>query len=234
MINKDIYSLWISGDLWDVHKLCIKSVQNFGHSLIIYSFDKNITTECEVRDAREIMDESEIYYYKNMMGGNPNFKFGGIAEKLKAKMLGTLGGVHIDLDVVFLKEFDYPEEYVFRPHNLGVVGNVIKAPQWCELSQLYYDWTTKIDENNTDWEKSFKGLNKFVTNLNLSKYIAPVEELGKDTPEYWWDFIHTNKRPDSRLKLIHFCGAMNEFNNAKKDSLYIELLENYKIKKGSF
>jgi hypothetical protein len=230
MNNKEIYSLWINGNLWDVHKLCVKSVQNFGHKLIIYSFDKNITTECEVRDAREIMDEKEIYYYKNMMGGNPNFKFGGIAEKLKAKMLGSLGGVHIDLDVVFLKEFDYAQEYVFRPHNLGIVGNVIKAPVWSELSQLYYRWTEKINENNTDWEKSFKGLNQFVKDLNLEQYIAPVEELGKDISEYWWDFIHTDKIPDEKLKLIHFCGAMDEFKNAKENSYYKKLLKKYDIK----
>ena len=216
MKNKEIYSFWVSGDLWDVHKLCIKSVQNFGHNLIIYSFDNNITKDCEVRDAREIMDESEIYYYKNMMGGNPNFKFGGIAEKLKAKMLDVLGGVHIDLDVVFLKEFDYSQEYVFRPHNLGAVGNVIKAPKGCELSQLYYNWASKIDENNQDWEKSFRGLNQFVKQLNLDKYIAPVKELGKDVVEYWWDFIHTNKIPDENLKLIHFCGAKFEIKKAQE------------------
>lgn len=227
MNNKEIYSLWISGNLWDVHKLCIKSVQNFGHSLIIYSFEKGITSECEVRDAREIMDEKEIYYYKNMMGGNPNFKFGGIAEKLKAKMLHTLGGVHIDMDVVFLKEFDYNTEYVFRPHNLGVVGNVIKTPKQCELSSFYYNWASQIDENNTDWEKSFRGLNKFVNQLNLKKYIAPLNELGKDSGEYWWDFIYTDRTPDENLKLIHFCGAMNEFSNAKKESYYVKLLKQY-------
>lgn len=229
MNNKEIYSLWINGNLWDVHKLCIRSVQSFGHPLIIYSFDKNITTECEVKDAREIMDEKEIYYYKNMMGGNPNFKFGGIAEKLKAKMLGVLGGVHIDLDVVFLKEFDYTSEYVFRPHNLGVVANVIKAPKESKLSQMYYNWASKIDENNTDWEKSFRGLNQFVKQLDLQNYIAPVKELGKDTKEYWWDFIHTDRIPDKDLKLIHFCGAMNEFNNAKENSFYKQLIKKYNI-----
>lgn len=229
MDNREIYSFWISGNLWDVHKLCIRSVQNFGHKLIIYSFDSSITNECIIRDAREIMSESEIYYYKNMMGGNPNFKFGGIAEKLKAKMLGVLGGVHIDLDVIFLKEFDYSQEYVFRPHNLGVVGNVIKAPKWCELSQLYYEDVNKIDENNTDWEKSFKGLNQIVKNLHLEQYIAPTEELGKDIPEYWWDFIYTDKIPNENLKLIHFCGAMNEFKNAKENSYYKKLLKQYHI-----
>jgi len=84
MNNNTIYSFWISGVLKNINHLTIRSFQNHGHKFVIYAYEPfGLTGDCEVRDAREILPESEIFYYKNMLGGNPNFKFGGIAERLK-------------------------------------------------------------------------------------------------------------------------------------------------------
>lgn len=193
-----------------------------GHKFILYSYDLSVTNECDVYDARLILPESEIFYYKNMLGGNPNFKFGGIAERLKAEMLYQLGGWHVDLDVTCLKPFDFPDEYVLRPHEKGVVGNIIRAPKHSELAKRYVEHTKTIDENNRIWEASFMGLNKIVAELDLSKHIQPKEVLGDDSEAYWKAFMKTGSTLPTELKAIHWCHAM-QFKcepNSVLDNLY--------------
>lgn len=210
MNNKTIHSFWISGPLSAINLLTIRSFQKHGHEFILYAYDLSITNECEVRDARLILPESEIYYYKRMLGGNPNFKFGGIAERLKAEMLYAIGGWHVDLDVTCLKPFDFDADYVLRPHAKGIVGNIIKAPAQSELARQYILETKTIDENNRIWEKGFMGLNRIARELQLEKYILRKELLGNDSSEYWEWFLKAGEQPDDSLYAIHWCNAMQK------------------------
>lgn len=246
MSNK-IYSLWISGPLTDVNLLTIRSFQKHGHEFILYSYDLSVTNECEVRDARIIMPESEIFYYKRMAGGNPNFKFGGIAERLKAEMLFQLGGVHVDLDVTCLSNFSTvtnflptdawtinedssysPPEYFLRPHNEGgIVANIIKAPAYSEFARRYLEHTKTIDENNTEWTKSFRGLNQIVKDLKLNVYILPKEVLGDDSDEYYRKFLHPGNVPNPELHCIHWCNARKL--DSEQGSYFQSLLKEYNL-----
>lgn len=230
MSDKIINSLWISGPLQPVNLLTIRSFQEHGHEMVIWSFDTTITTECRVEDARQFMDEKDIFYYKNMMGGNPRFKFGGIAEKLKAKLLYELGGWHVDLDVTCLKSFDWFDSfpYVLRPHPHGTVANIIKSPPHSELARRYIEWTNTIDENNTHWEKSFLGLNSIIDDLMLIYYQMPPECFGMDIDEYWKIYLQNNGLiPPIERSAIHWCGAMGM--QYETGSFYDSLLKKYKI-----
>ena len=228
-MNNTIYSFWIAGPLRNINHLTIRSFQNHGHKFVIYAYEPfGLTGDCEVRDAREILPESEIFYYKNMLGGNPNFKFGGIAERLKAEMLFQLGGTHVDLDVTCLKSFhDLTGDYFLRPHEKGVVGNIIKAPKHSELARRYVEHTKTIDENNRIWEKSFMGLNKIVSDLGLEKYILPKEVLGDDSSEYWEKFLKAGNTPNKHLHAIHWCNAMQK--DSEENSFYQYLLKQYNL-----
>jgi len=222
-----VYSLWIQGPLNRLNKLAIESFKANGHKFIIYSFDKSIEANCEVRDANDIMPEDQVYFYKHLGG---NFRFGGIAERLKSEMLYQLGGWHVDLDVVCLQPFNMPEEYVLRPHPSGVVGNIIKAPVGCELGKRYVDWTRQIDANNTDWEKSFRGLTYAVSDLGLQQYIVDKEIFGTDEEQHWRPLLNNNGTvPPGERKGIHFCGAMGYYNNYQEGSFYDSLLKKYNI-----
>jgi hypothetical protein len=225
-----INSLWISGPLRPVNLLTIRSFKEYGHEPVIWSYDPTITTECRVEDPRDILPESEIFYYKTMMGGNPRFKFGGIAERLKAHLLYELGGWHVDLDVTCLHSFAtfYPTQYTFRSHEKGVVANIIKAPKHSEMAARYINWTKRIDENNDHWEKSFLGLNKIIADLELGKYIAPVKILGNDNRENWELYLKNNRQePHSLMHAIHWCGAMGM--TYEEGSFYHSLLKKYHI-----
>lgn len=226
-----IHSFWIAGPLRPVNLLTIRSFLAAGHPFMLYTYDISLLTAAPegiiVRDAREIMPESEIYYYKNMMGGKESFKFGGIAERLKAEMLYQLGGWHVDLDVTCLKPFDFQSEYVFRPHAQGVVANMIKAPKHSELARQYLAHTKTIDANNQDWTKSFRGLIKIITSLGLAQFILEPSLLGTDDAPYWQIFREPGFAPGQLQKAIHWCCAMEA--PYAPNSFYHSLLQKYKL-----
>jgi len=258
--NKTINSFWISGPLSEMNILTIKSFVENGHEFHLYCYDVDGTItnlvehgvysyfrDCKVLvwDANIILLESEIYYYKNMAGGNPAFKFGGIAERLKAEMLYKLGGWHVDLDVTCLQHFDFrfkdgkivtmpnglgfPEsEYVLRPHNSGgIVANIIKAPAQSEFARRYVEHTKTITADNTIWEKSFTGLNQIVKDLQLEKYILPANVLGDDSDLYYRNFTKYGYAPEPELHAVHWCAARQLA--YEPGSFYESLLIKYKL-----
>lgn len=244
MNNKAIHSFWISGSLSEMNLLTIKSFLANGHDFHLYAYAKDEHIRQlydnglypEFRDgtfkifaADEIIPESQIYYYKNMAGGNPAFKFGGFAERLKAEMLFKLGGFHVDLDVSCLKPFDFESDYVLRPHNSGgIVANIIKAPAGSEFARRYVEHTKTINAENRDWEKSFKGLNQIVKDLDLEKYILPANVLGDDSDLYYRNFTKKGFEPNPELHAIHHCAARQlEY---EPGSFYESLLIKYNLK----
>lgn len=222
-----IYSLWIKGPLSNLNRLAVRSFQEHGHELVVYSFDSTIDPGCEVLDANQIFSEEEIYLYKYLSASH---KFGGIAERLKAEMLFQLGGWHVDLDVVCLKPFSFTQEYVLRPHPKGVVGNIIRAPRGCELAKMYVEWTKTIDENNTVWEKSFHGLTNGVISLKLQGYIVDKKIFGTDEQSWWVPLLwNSGITPHPDTYAIHFCGAMKYYEQYTQGSFYESLLKKYSL-----
>ncbi len=222
-----IYSLWVKGPLSPLNYLSVRSFQAHGHEVVVYSFDPSIDPGCEVQDANQIFSEKEIYVYKHLIDSH---KLGGITERLKAEMLYQLGGWNICMDVVCFKPFDFSQDYVFRPHPQGVVGNIIRAPKGSDLAKRYVDWTKTIDENNTDYEKSFRGLAYAVQDLGLQRYIVDQKVFGTDDKIWWAPLLQNNGvAPHKDCYAIHFCGAMKYYETYAKGSFYDSLLQKYNI-----
>lgn len=222
-----VHTLWVEGALSPLNHLSIRSFQDSGHTPIVYSFDDSINPGCEVRDASEFFSKDEIYFYSQL---GERFKFGGIAERLKSEMLYKIGGWHVDMDVVCLRKFDFKDEYVLRPHRLGVVGNIIKAPARCQMSDYYRAWTRTINKDNKDFERSFCGLTAAATFLDLNKYVVAADVFGMDEDKYYMPLLqnggmHIN---ESRYA-IHFCGAMGHYENYEPNSFYEGLLKKYNL-----
>ena len=223
----DIFSFWIRGDLTHVNYLCDRSFKEKGHNLIIYSYTDLKNLNAEIRDAREILPENEIYIYKYFP---PSMQLGGFAERLKAEMVNKIGGTHIDLDVVALHNLDFESDYIFRSHPQGIVYNFVKATANSEFSKFYVEWTKNISQENSDWELSFKGMMNFFKKYpEMLQFLKSEEELGSDKYEYWKDFIDTDKIPSDKLKMIHFCGSSQFYQNYKKGSYYEFLLKQYNL-----
>lgn len=220
--NKEIHSFLMSGELKPMYEMCIKSFQEKGHKFILYTYIDDLKVDCEKRDLREILPEDKVFWYKNMP---ENLKHGGIGERITSLMLHKLGGWHVNLDVTCLQPFDFEEEYVFRPHNVGIVANMIKAPKNTAFTQKYVDYTAIITENETDYEKSIRGLLPAAKSLGLEKYIVEDTILGRDDDEFWMPFYTANVEPPKEQKAIHWCNGYGRIHT--QGSYYEKLLNKY-------
>jgi len=226
-----INSLWIAGELQPINHLTIASFKANGHEFVLWTYEKNLKADCVIKDARTILPDTEIFFYNNMHGGQPQWKFGGIADRLRAELIYAVGGWHVDLDVTCLRSFDnFTNEYVFAPHPLGVVANIIKAPKGSEFAKRYLELTKKVDANNTKWTKSFDGLIDIIKALHLEKFIQHIGTFGIDDDAYIVPLLKASKlAPPKSRHAIHWCGAMQWYKNYEVGSFYSLLLEKYNL-----
>jgi len=226
-----INSLWVAGELLPINHLTIASFKANGHEFVLWTYENDLKADCIIKDARTILPDTEIFYYKNMNGGGPQWKFGGISDRLRAELIYAIGGWHVDLDVTCLRPFDdLNDEYVFAPHPLGIVANIIKAPKGSEFAKRYVELTKKVDADNTKWTKSFDGLIDIVKELELERYIQPISTFGIDEDAYIVPLLKDSKiAPSKERHAIHWCGAMQWYQNNEAGSFYSLLLEKYNV-----
>lgn len=225
MKNKEIHSFWLEGDLTDINLLTIRSFQDKGHRFIIHCYDSALTKECEVRDASEVLSKKDWKYYAGLAS---RFRLGLIGDTLRARLLYKYGGIHVDLDVTCLKPIDFEDEYVFRPHNMGVVMNFVKCPPLSRFAQYYIDYTNSINANKNDWCGSFSGLIEGVKLYRLERHIKAPEILGMDGREWWKPLLQKNMVPRSQY-IVHWCKTTGLDSNYIKDSYYHNLLKQYNL-----
>ncbi len=104
----DVQGLWIGGSLSKIEQLCIRSFQDHGHKFILYAYEKlgNIPSGTEVRDGNEIIPrEASLPFLKR--GNIANF-----ADWFRWELLRVHGGYWVDMDMVCLAPFDFPENEI--------------------------------------------------------------------------------------------------------------------------
>src|SRR5438552_1322014 len=127
-----VQSLWIGPKLSSMEKLCIQSFLKHGHPFHLYVYDhvEGVPEQAKVCDANEIVPSSRIFFYSK------HNSCAGFANMFRYKLLLERGGWWVDTDVVCLRPFDFPEEYVFSSElSAGreiVNCGAIKAPKGSE------------------------------------------------------------------------------------------------------
>jgi mannosyltransferase OCH1-like enzyme len=139
-MNGIIQGLWIGSDLSAMEHLSISSFLKNGHEYHLYTYGPvgNIPAGTVVRDGTEILPASMIFQYRQ------HKSYSAFSNFFRYKLLLEQGGWWVDTDLVCLKPFDFPEEYVFSSEK--AVGSefinvgAIKAPPESEL--MVYAWET--------------------------------------------------------------------------------------------
>ena len=78
--TKNIHSFWIQGELSPINLLTIRSFKEMGHNFIIHTYNDKLTTECELRDASEVMKKEKGQYYTGL---HPNMSLGLFGDNIK-------------------------------------------------------------------------------------------------------------------------------------------------------
>ena len=107
-MSEIMQTLWIGKPLSKLEQLCLKSFIDNGHTVHLYVYDKveNIPTGVIVKDGNDILDNSEIYRYKN--GSVSAF-----SNLFRFTLLYKKGGYWIDADLLCVRPIKFTQDYVF-------------------------------------------------------------------------------------------------------------------------
>ena len=109
-----IQSLWIGKPLSKLEQLSIKSFIDNGHEYHLYVYDniQNIPEGTIIKDANEILNKDEIFYYKN--GSVSAF-----SNLFRFTLLYKKGGYWADTDLICTKPFHFKQDFVIssEPNN---------------------------------------------------------------------------------------------------------------------
>ena len=221
--NKIIQGLWIGSELSVMEQLSISSFLLSGHDYHLYVYDdlKYIPAGTVVRDASEILPSSSVFQYKN----RPSYA--GFSNFFRYKLLLERGGWWADTDIVCLKPFDFPDEYVFSSeinHRGCEVVNcgVIKAPPASDV--MAYAWKVCQGKNPARlvWgETGPKLMAKAVKRSGLDKYKKSHQAFCPIDYEEWRKVLQPGfELLDERTYAIHLWNEMWRLEGQDKNAQY--------------
>ena len=106
MSNHVIQGLWFGEALTNLERLGMKSFMANDHEFHLYVYDElqDIPQGVVIKDANEIVLRERIEEFRWFAGFSDFFRYTLLAKK---------GGWCVDMDVICLRPFDFPDEYVF-------------------------------------------------------------------------------------------------------------------------
>jgi mannosyltransferase OCH1-like enzyme len=232
--NKVIQGLWIGSSLSVMEQLSIASFLSNGHEYHLYVYDdmQHVPAGTSVRDANEILPASMIFQYEE------HKSFSAFSNFFRYKLLLEKGGWWADTDVVCLKPFDFPDEYVFSSEMAGgkefINCGVVKAPPGSRVMEYAWNICRAKQPEKLIWgevgprliAESIKalGLDRFVVRPRI---FCPVEYAD------WDEVLNSDKilsLDDSYA--IHLWNEMWRRNKQDKDKPYHPdcLYERLKVK----
>jgi tetratricopeptide (TPR) repeat protein len=99
-----IQQLWVGAALSPIERLSIRSFLACGHEVHLYTYDPRVEAPdgCRIRDAREILPESEIFVHAGTTGRNRG-SYAGFADLFRWKLIHERGGAWADCDIICLE-----------------------------------------------------------------------------------------------------------------------------------
>jgi mannosyltransferase OCH1-like enzyme len=137
-MHQVIQGLWIGPELSVMEQLSICSFLRNGHEYDLYAYDHlaNVPAGAVVRDANEILPRSRIFQYKHQAS------YAGFSNVFRYKLLLERGGWWADTDIVCVRPFDFPDDYVLASEMCDgrevATSGIIKAPAGSEA--MAYAW----------------------------------------------------------------------------------------------
>ena len=179
-----IQSLWIGSELSKLEQLCFKSFIDNDHTFHLYTYGevKNVPKGVIIKDANEILNESEIFKYKN--GSVSAF-----SNLFRLAMLYKKGGYWVDSDVICVRPFKFDEEIIIASepndkYNQNTITSCfIKMPQNSEVAlegiNIQREHKRLILTGQMQWSSGPRTIKELVQKFNLNKYVKPWKTIKK-------------------------------------------------------
>jgi hypothetical protein len=209
--NRIVNGLWIGNKLSKLELLTISSFLDKGHEFHLWTYSDIITplsSRVVIRNAEEILPREAVYrrIFTDAETGVGNGSFAGFSDLFRYKLLYEMGGYWADMDVTCLRPLDFPEPYVFRPHRVGAVGNLMKCPKRSPVMRLTLERAQR--QMDSGWHFGNRALSETILELGLERYIRS----GICNPDQWLGLVQSLVEEDTPipagLYAIHW---VNEF-----------------------
>ncbi len=170
--DNTIHGLWIGRHLSKLEKLALLSFTRHGHAFNLWVYDEldePLPPGVVLRDAAQILPRERIFLKAetDLSAGVGRMSYGPFSDLFRYKLLYEHGGIWVDMDITCLRPFDFAEPYVFRTHQIGLMGNLIKVPPKSELMRLTFELADKVANETVSWLTLNKILRNCVHFLEL-------------------------------------------------------------------
>ena len=151
--NRVIQGLWIGPRLSTIEDLSIRSFLVHGHEyhLYVYGEIENVPPGTVLKDANEILPFSRVFKYRDYDS------YAGFANIFRYNLLRRKGGWWADMDLICLKPFDFPDQYLFsseaqqESQSSHLAVGALKVPAASDLMTHLCDECEKKNPAELTW-----------------------------------------------------------------------------------
>lgn len=235
--NLVVNALWLGGDLSCMEQLTAASFMFHGHTFRLWHYYPVgcVPEGVELRDAREVLPEEEVFYTSigKAPGSPANF-----SDLFRFRCIYLFGGWYVDMDVACLQPFQWRAPYVFRHHpGTLITANILKAPPRRTVMKMAYEGARAVPYTDHHWNRYFIPLVTAVADLELGKYVVGSPYFEDDWSQ--WILPKRGKRnePYEEARGVHWSHAWLHKHGFDKrrpvpTSLYDRLLREYGLHPG--
>lgn len=93
----EVHMFWAYGNISNLEKICINSFMHQGYTVNLWTYGdiSNAPAGTKIRDGREIVPESRVYFWRNK-------SYACFSDLFRYAVLRRLGGLYADTDVIAL------------------------------------------------------------------------------------------------------------------------------------
>ena len=232
-----IQSLWIGGDLSNMERLSIKSFLDHGNEYHLYTYEEvnNVPDGAIVKDANEILNEDEIYKYKN--GSVSAF-----SNLFRFTMLFKKGGYWADTDLVCLRPFKYDTDFVIatetdKDYDKNIITSCflkmpMKSQEALEGIRIQRANKLKILQGEMEWGAGPSCVKTIVNKYKLQEYLLPWQGVCSCSWPHFESFLNSRyEKPNEKIISnfeevpeemvgIHLWNEIWRINNLDKNGTY--------------
>ncbi len=175
----ETHCLWIGGALSTMERLALASHVRVGHACRLWTYERleNVPRGILLEDAPRILPRDRIFTYRHGPGKGSVAAFSNL---FRYKLLVERGGWWADTDVVCLRPFDFPAEYVFPsecvPHGVQIGNCVFKAPAGSPVLRHCLETADARNPEELNWgDTGPQLLGEAVRRFHLDRFVVPPE-----------------------------------------------------------